>query len=242
MRHAAGSSANERARSAGWANAVGSWPPERTGESTGPSRWRPSSLAPGGRSTSSPALRRTPSSVRAADMSCAMGAVDSVATTAPTPCRSSVAAMRSRAAGPPSASPPPAPWQWTSMKAGARTSSRDRTSAPALSRRRLRSVAAGGSTSTSEMRPSRTCTTTRPTRPPGSSALPTMRAGQGSGPITPAVYRAAGYPNRQAPTLFFQVPGRPPARAANTLLAAVEPAEPSLTRTPGSGTLPPCPT
>jgi len=31
------------------------WPPERTGESTGPSRWRPSTAAPGGRSVSSTA-------------------------------------------------------------------------------------------------------------------------------------------------------------------------------------------
>ena len=62
-------------------------------------------------------------------------------------------AMRSRAAGPPRTSPPPAPWQWTSMKAGARTSSSDRTMVPEASRRSARTSAGDGSISTSRDAP-----------------------------------------------------------------------------------------
>ena len=91
------------------------------------------------------------------------------------------------AALPPRTSPPPAPWQWTSMKAGARISSSDRTIAPEASRRSARSSAGDGSISSAEIRPASACTTARCRRPPGSSMVPAMRTWLGRG-VSPAVY------------------------------------------------------
>ena len=55
-----------------------------------------------------------------------MGAVTVVARKPPTPCARSVSAITRSDEVPPCADPPPAPWQCTSTKAGARTSRLDR--------------------------------------------------------------------------------------------------------------------